>query len=506
MLDVVLLSPKPVSLKKTNVKITPKDRVLLEVTTNTMPVSGLLSLRNPFQSNIFTQKINMSANNRISYKLKLDNSWDSGLYFARFQDYSSNKHQEIGFFIQTPQEVTPQWKLSYQVKVTNTSDPTVKFILYLALPFPYIANFQQVKESRFSYSDVHLSSDLNGNQWLTLERTLQPRESWRFSYEKIIETQLTSYDSKTLSPDHFSGSSLAQKDLEPFLKPEKGIESDYPKIIEFANQIQAMNTSDFVLKAVKEIQKQLKYEIQKGEFGAKWAIETGRGDCTEFAALLVALCRAKNIPARTIAGFASNGTKWERHAAVEVFLGGQWIPIDPSIISLKPFFGLRPTTLVLFRGNWMGRTFHKEILYRTSSPTVKIEPSWRIDRFSKVRLLNDINSNKEPIIHIKPTQTSPKVEIGANIPEIIPAGHHRFKITIKNNLEEFEGTLDAQIEVSGYKMVLYKTAILVPSKSRITKDIEIDLPILAMPILLIISLRSKTSKLRGQIQNKISIY
>ncbi|MFX1251325.1 MAG: transglutaminase family protein [Promethearchaeota archaeon] len=506
MLDVVLLSPKPVSLKKANIKVTPKDRVLLEVTTNTTPVSGLLILRNPFQSNIFTQKINMTANNRVSFKLKLDNNWDSGLYFACFQDYSAKKRQEIGFFVQTPQEVSPQWKLAYKVKVTNTSDSRVKFILYLALPFPYITNFQQVKESRFSYSNVHLSSDLNGNQWLNLEKILQPRENWLFSYENIIETQLTSYDSKTLSSDNFSSPSLVQNDLKPFLKPEKGIESDYSKIMEFADQIQAMNASDFVLKAVIEIQKQLKYEIQKGEFGAKWAIETGRGDCTEFAALLVALCRAQNIPARTIAGFASDGMKWERHAAVEVFLGGQWIPIDPTIISLKPFFGLRPATLVLFRGNWMGRTFYKEILYRASASTVKIEPSWRIDRFSKVRLLNDINSNEKPIIYVRPTKNSPEVELWANIPEIIPSGYHRFKIIIKNALKEFEGSIEAHIEVSGYRTVLYRKTILLSSNSRNTENIEIFLPVLAMPVLFVISLKTKASKLITQIQKKISVF
>ncbi len=506
MLDVVLYSPKPVSLKKANIKITPKDRVLLEVNANTTPVSGLLSLRNPFQANIFTQKINMSANNRVSFKLKLDNSWDSGLYFARFQDYSSNKRQEIGFFVQTSQEVNPQWKLSYRVKVTNTSDSIVKFILYLAVPFPYIANFQQVKESRFSSSDIHLSSDLNGNRWLTLERTFQPRESWILSYENIIETQLTSYNSETLLSDNFSVLSQPQNYLEQFLKPEKGIESDYPKIIDFANQIQAINTADFVLKAVKEIQKQLKYEIQRGEFGAKWSIETGRGDCTEFAALLVALCRAKNIPARTIAGFTSDGIKWERHAAVEVFFEGQWIPIDPTIISLNPFFGLRPTTLVLFRGNWMGKTFHKEILYRVSAPTVKIEPSWWIDRFSKVRLLNDINSNREPIIHVKPTKTSPKVEIGTNIPEIVPAGRQRFKITIKNTMEKFEGSIEVHIEVSGYKTVLYRKAILLPPDSRNKENIEIYLPALAMPVYLVISLKTKTSKLITQTKKKISVF
>ncbi|MFX0095006.1 MAG: transglutaminase domain-containing protein, partial [Candidatus Hodarchaeota archaeon] len=275
---------------------------------------------------------------------------------------------------------------------------------------------------------------------------------------------------------------------------------------ELANQIETANVPDFVLKAVKKIQGGIKYEIQPGEFGAKWAIESKRGDCTEFSALLVALCRVRGIPARTIAGFSSDDSKWERHAAVEVFFGGQWVPIDPTIFTKDPVFGLRPRTICLFRGNWMAKTFHKEILFRASASNVKIEPRWQITRFSKVRLLNNTTNNNQAVVLVNSTQASAKVKINADIPELVPAGRRKFKITIKNERIEFSMSLDAHIEFSGSKIILYRQEVQIPHNSEITKEIEAILPVLAMPVLLTISLRTKTGRICAQLMKKISIY
>lgn len=74
--------------------------------------------------------------------------------------------------------------------------------------------------------------------------------------------------------------------------------------------------------------------------GAQHAMETGKGDCTEYADLMIALSRYSNIPARRIAGFTirsdttdvfyklfnSSGHNW-----VEVFFDQYgWVPFDPT--------------------------------------------------------------------------------------------------------------------------------------------------------------------------------
>jgi transglutaminase-like putative cysteine protease len=61
------------------------------------------------------------------------------------------------------------------------------------------------------------------------------------------------------------------------------------------------------------------------------------GVCREFAHLMIALCRAVNIPARFVTGidFGADPALGppDFHAYVEVFLGGRWYLFDPSGIS-----------------------------------------------------------------------------------------------------------------------------------------------------------------------------
>ena len=81
---------------------------------------------------------------------------------------------------------------------------------------------------------------------------------------------------------------------------------------------------------MRTVSKILRYAPQRDERGAAYAIENRVGDCTEFSALFTALCRVQGIPSRLISGFASSGKKWERHGWSEVWIQGNWIPVDPT--------------------------------------------------------------------------------------------------------------------------------------------------------------------------------
>jgi transglutaminase-like putative cysteine protease len=75
---------------------------------------------------------------------------------------------------------------------------------------------------------------------------------------------------------------------------------------------------------------------QAGDHGAKWALDQGSGDCTEFADLLLALSRAASIPARFLEGVTyREGTRSElgqiKHDWLEGYLPGTgWVPLDPT--------------------------------------------------------------------------------------------------------------------------------------------------------------------------------
>jgi hypothetical protein len=85
----------------------------------------------------------------------------------------------------------------------------------------------------------------------------------------------------------------------------------------------------------------LEYQTFFGEDkGASYALKEGKGDCTEYTDLMVALCRYNEIPARRISGFTlqqdtssliykifrSSGHSW---AEVHFDEYG-WVPFDPT--------------------------------------------------------------------------------------------------------------------------------------------------------------------------------
>jgi transglutaminase-like putative cysteine protease len=62
-------------------------------------------------------------------------------------------------------------------------------------------------------------------------------------------------------------------------------------------------------------------------------ISLGRGDCEDFAILLCSLIRAVGIPAsevRVVAGTIPSDGDNVGHAWVELWYGGQWLPLEPS--------------------------------------------------------------------------------------------------------------------------------------------------------------------------------
>jgi transglutaminase-like putative cysteine protease len=62
---------------------------------------------------------------------------------------------------------------------------------------------------------------------------------------------------------------------------------------------------------------------------------TLEGDCTEYAMLMAAMCRAEGIPSKTAIGLiyadSKKGPALGFHMWTEVWVGGQWIPLDATL-------------------------------------------------------------------------------------------------------------------------------------------------------------------------------
>jgi len=136
---------------------------------------------------------------------------------------------------------------------------------------------------------------------------------------------------------------LTKEALKEYLLPSMLIQSSEPEIVNKAIEITEDDTRPW--EKAKHLNKWVFWNIQKvPTFSLPSAINVlkeKRGDCNEHTALLVALARACNIPARAVTGIAyvpptgltigeEDRGSFFYHAWVEVYISGTWRMLDPT--------------------------------------------------------------------------------------------------------------------------------------------------------------------------------
>lgn len=123
--------------------------------------------------------------------------------------------------------------------------------------------------------------------------------------------------------------------LEPgaWLRPERFMESDDPAIAALALTLRRDSPRETVVAVYDWVRSQLDYAgYVADDLGAAQALRERRGDCTEYAYLVVALCRALGLPARAVGGFVVSHDaaprSTEYHNWAEVHLEGAWRLVD----------------------------------------------------------------------------------------------------------------------------------------------------------------------------------
>ena len=139
--------------------------------------------------------------------------------------------------------------------------------------------------------------------------------------------QAKTYDLK--SAKEYNQNFSPENNINRYLQSEKYIEVDDPYIVDLAKKITGKTREEIVANIYNYVQKNIKYTpIQN--IGAKKALQMGKGKCVEFSASMVALCRAKGIPARVVAGDILRETNTD-HAWVEVYYDEYgWVTYDPT--------------------------------------------------------------------------------------------------------------------------------------------------------------------------------
>lgn len=178
--------------------------------------------------------------------------------------------------------------------------------------------------------------DENNNMFSYFELFFEPGESknitMNFSIDSILILSEISDNKVTISAG----------DYEKYTSSQDNIESDNKKIVDKALELSLNLETD--LEKAKRIQEWVTDSLEWSGYssilrGSVWALENREGDCSEFTALFISLCRAVNIPSRFIHGLASDsfsegGTyclEEAGHDWAEVYIHDLgWVWVDPT--------------------------------------------------------------------------------------------------------------------------------------------------------------------------------
>jgi transglutaminase-like putative cysteine protease len=217
-----------------------------------------------------------------------------------------------------------EFDLNYDFSAPGETS-SMKFVVVLPTSIP---GRQKILSRKYSPKPSRIFNE-NGNRYA--EFILE--EPTKHEKVKIcVKARLYSYDYSLIKGGP-RREDLAGESFDDFLREERYIESEHDKIRQVARGIKGDTDIEVVKKMYDYILDHMHYVIRgREDKGALAALQQGRGDCTEYADLLVAMCRARDIPARVVTGYSVQAdTATSKHNWAEVFLNGRgWVPLDPA--------------------------------------------------------------------------------------------------------------------------------------------------------------------------------
>ncbi len=181
-----------------------------------------------------------------------------------------------------------------------------------------------------------------------------------------------------------------------FIAPELHIESANPQIVALAEELS--KGKETVCQQVRDfydyIDNKLVYSFNGRNWGAQAALGPMGADCTEYASLLVALSRAKGIPARYFEGllYLDNQTQVIarlEHAWLDVYVPDVgWVALDPtlgrSLINRDTYFAhYTPDHIIVTLGSspstLRGSSYWTHLYWPGNSTKIRVEGEWKIE-------------------------------------------------------------------------------------------------------------------------------
>ncbi len=398
--------------------------------------SGAVYVIDPFGRTVSKVPFRFGPTNTGQFTLPLDKALLSGFYSVLVAFHETriklavDKYPQRGppedhlvmgcFILKGGHPPIVVHRVNYSATVTNTTKgPLSEVQVNIASP-PSLPPRQDIINIKFSPQNGVQQNDLIGNRWcrFTCDK-LSVGETFTCGYTVLVRNRAIRYTLPKTSP-----SIPIPVNIVKFTEPENFIESHHHLIKDLARDLAKDHGTpiQYTQAAMKAVTQKMRYVRQEHERGAAYAIEKRVGDCTEYAALFTALCRANKIPARLEAGYAFDGKSWERHAWSQVWIRGQWIPVDPTWHGALGLLGVTNRHIPLIIGNWMDTRIRQEFKVswhfqtttidskkgRTSQP--QIQTGWKVKRVVSVPESSNSRLRAAP------------AEMQVQIPDAVPRG------------------------------------------------------------------------------------
>ena len=184
-------------------------------------------------------------------------------------------------------------------------------------------------------SDALQEYELSG-EGNRLHRFVCPPGEITIDYHVVAETDVELVEDPQPSP---TLATLPPEVLR-YTYPSRYCESD--RLANFAaQQFGSMHPDDSRVTAIANwVYEHMTYDIAATgpHDSASTVFDGGRGVCRDYAHLMIALCRALDIPARYVSGYVADLEPPDFHALVEAYVGDGWFLFDPT--RLAPRTGL----------------------------------------------------------------------------------------------------------------------------------------------------------------------
>ena len=241
----------------------------------------------------------------------------------------------IASFLRNPARTRRRLHCIQQVTVTLPEKMNSEF-LWLVCPLPAATSTQEIDGAPvYTVPPTELKTDPTyGNRYAT----------WRLSGAPGSSITITGTHTVIVRPTHLTLSAydttvFNESTDSIYLQNTAHLSSGDARIQEVANAISRREPT--VAERVRACNEYVKSRLTYGApipglYSATQALELPAVDCGGYATLLVSLLIACGIPARIVSGFWLDGGKNTMHAWAEAQVApGVWLPLDPSVESLR---------------------------------------------------------------------------------------------------------------------------------------------------------------------------